>query len=211
MKANIIKELSPLENPKKDFSHVMQSLIDQEEVNSRILNNIKNKKQNTNSNEKDNVNTNFNTNVANKVNSLKNVDLKRLTTSNNDKINDHIKLTRQNDFRNEKREDKNEIMLINKEYNSQRTRYSSQVGKIKTQSTQNTKKPMSILDYIKKSSESCDSAYDSKGDKILNEGLDKIEEISEEMFSKDKKNNPNKKRKNIVNEIANKKFNNKKR
>lgn len=238
--AQMIKELAPLENPKKDFSHLMDDLINKEEVNTMILNNIKNKRlsmlgRNSNEgigNNSNNFNTSNNISNLNNLNNLNNTgnlfqnnqnilrpsnrDSKaNIPNQNNISSNAGIKLTKANDFKGEIREnrDKSNNMLIDNSHSESH----SQVGRY-LRSSQNTMVPTnpkkqsgSILDFIKRSSESHDSMISQAQDDKLFDGvgLDRIEEESDLMFTNNKKSNvenakDNKKKRNFLIDDKNK-------
>ena len=186
----MIKELAPLENPKKDFSHLMDDLINKEEVNTMILNNIKNKRLSLiprNSNESNNnFTSNSNINVSNN-NILKpnNRDSRGNIPSCRDNIikNPNIKLTKANDFNGEIRENKNNMIVDSEASQPGRTQRSTQNTNLHQNSAKGKQPSGSILDFIKRSSESFESAQDISDDKIFDGvGLDRIEEESEEIF-----------------------------
>jgi hypothetical protein len=195
-KTEMIKELKPLENPKKDFSHLMEDLINKEEVNNMILNNIK-KKSIAKLGIENPTNERPASNIKSEVIVLNNKTQRATSFLSGDNPRNGIKLTKANDFGTEKREGKTQLLESDLTSQSQSSR--SNIAK-KTQ----YKKTGSILDYIKKSSKSFESAQDNNDDVMFAEGLERIEEISEDLF-KEKKNEtnnnlkgPNRKRKNFM-------------
>jgi hypothetical protein len=214
--AQMIKELAPLDNPKKDFSHLMDDLINKEEVNTMILNNIKNKRLSMlgrNSNEGNNTSVNNNvSNVNPNVLRPNNRDSRgNLPNQNNNSSNAGIKLTKANDFKGEVR-DKSNNMIVDSNINDShsqtgRTLRSSQNSMVPTNPKKQTG---SILDFIKKSSESHESVQDLHDDKLFDGvGLDRIEEESDELFNNNKKSNfenakDNKKKRNFLIDDKNK-------
>ena len=183
----MIKELKPLENPKKDFSHLMEDLINKEEVNNMILHNIK-KKSVGKLGLDQNIVMQSNIPIKPETNNVSYI--AKATVLNKNSNNTGIKLTKANDFGKEKREGKSQLLESDNISQSSRTTLPKK--------NQN-KKTGSILDYIKKTSGSFESVLEAKEEILLNEGLDKIEEITEEMFQEKKNVEPkNRKRKNFM-------------
>jgi len=116
-KENILKDLQPLENAKKDFTHIMEDLICKDEINLMMLNNIKHKRVKNNDGHGHQNELTLNNSVSNMIrqtnanvsNSFNNANMNRI--GNEPRGNNGIMLTKVNDFQNERRFEKNDMMI----------------------------------------------------------------------------------------------------
>jgi hypothetical protein len=201
-KENILRDIQPLENAKKDFTHVMEDLINKEEINIMMLNNIKHKKM-RNSEVFVNVNeVNVNHAVenmikqtnANVINNFSNSNIARNINNEAKNNNIGIKLTKINDFQSEKR------MMVETENKLDKFSLNNSMNNIYTDNNMINKQQKysrSILDFIgKKGSASGTSSpksgisqnEGSENFKILIEDrkLEKIKESDEDDFNSNK-------------------------
>jgi double-strand break repair protein MRE11 len=107
--STLLKEFAPLDNPKKEFSQLVVDVVDISEVNNQLLNN--NMVQSNNKVKKNSTTTNTNTNTNNIGNAASNI------LANNNQVNNipnNYKLSKANNFEEEKREKKNVVYKGNK-------------------------------------------------------------------------------------------------
>jgi double-strand break repair protein MRE11 len=108
-----LKELAPLDNPKKEFSGLVQEIVDIAEINNQLLNNnmvqISNKVKKQSNSNSNNINTRNSTsnNIDNNT-SNNNINMNNNTTTNNipNNIPNNFKLNKTNNFEEERREKK---------------------------------------------------------------------------------------------------------
>lgn len=206
-KENILRDIQPLENAKKDFNHIMEDLINKEEINIMMLNNIKHKKM-RNSEAFGNINDmNVNNAVENMIkqtnasvmNNFSNSNIAR--NNNNEAKNNNIgiKLTKINDFQSERRMVKND-MMVETENKLDKFSLNNNMNNIYSDNNINNKQQKysrSILDFIgKKGSASGTSSpksgisqnEGSENFKILIEDrkFEKIKESDEDEYDSNK-------------------------
>jgi double-strand break repair protein MRE11 len=157
--SSTLKELAPLDNPKKEFSQFVQDVVDISEVNNQLLNNnmvqVSNNNRakksganagggNNNNNNINNNNNNINNIASNNINAINNNTsandiINNILTNNTNQVNNipnNFKLSKANNFEEEKREKKNVVYKGNKNLKDMlsRSNTTSQVSSPKSSS-----------------------------------------------------------------------------
>ncbi len=180
-----ISDLTPLENAKKDFSSIIEELINKDELNVLLLNNIKNNKLSALNIPKLSLDSrNDEMSKRSKDNNFRNStgDLKNNIhqTSTN-----FIKLNKTNDFGNEKREEKEKTQILTER-----------------EFDRNSRKPKDtkILDYF--SSKNDEESSEINVEDMINDSIGIFDNELENLFSDNTNQNlgnqNNKRKKNFI-------------